>query len=157
MPQNLVSLAFQPGEADALRDTIRGVIAQLQPRTVTLDADDRRELLKMGGKSEIFCRRVIDTLALHRDLVPPSLPLDEALRDRDALDALRPLLEGLEQLVSLLRDTEMALRSDLMVFAVDGYALLKVLGGQQGLDTQLKELATRFQRGSRKGPSAPSV
>ena len=56
-----------------------------------------------------------------------------------------------------LRDTEMALGSDLMVAGTEGYALLKVTGGQQGLDAQLREIGARWGRGVRRGANAPEL
>lgn len=150
MPQNLVSVAISNDEAAQLRDAVTQLVGALQPKTIALDNDARRELLKMGGKSEAFGRQVFTVLQQNRQLVPPSLGLDDAAQDWHTLDTLRPLLADLEQLVERLRDTEMALRSDLMVFNYEGYALLKVVGKQQGLDGQLKDLAMRFQRNGRK-------
>jgi hypothetical protein len=47
----------------------------------------------------------------------------------------------------------MAVSSDLMSNALEGYAVLKVTGKGQGLDELRKMLATRFAR----GPRAPVV
>lgn len=157
MPQNLVSVAISNDEAAQLRDAVTQLVGALQPKTIALDNDARRELLKMGGKSEAFGRQVFTVLQQNRQLVPPSLGLDDAAQDWHTLDALRPLLADLEQLVERLRDTEMALRSDLMVFNYEGYALLKVVGKQQGLDGQLKDLGMRFQRNGRKEAIPPAA
>jgi hypothetical protein len=46
-------------------------------------------------------------------------------------------------------DTQMAVGSDLMTNALEGYAVLKVTGKGQGVDDLRKMLATRFARGSR--------
>lgn len=157
MPQNLVSVAINNDEAAQLRDAVTQLVGALQPKTIALDNDARRELLKMGGKSEAFGRQVFNVLQQNRQLVPPSLGLDDAAQDWHTLDTLRPLLADLERLVERLRDTEMALRSDLMVFNYEGYALLKVVGKQQGLDGQLKDLAMRFQRAARKEASTAAA
>jgi len=48
----------------------------------------------------------------------------------------------------------MAVGSDLMTNALEGYAVLKVTGKGQGVDDLRKMLATRFARGAR-SPSTP--
>ena len=48
----------------------------------------------------------------------------------------------------------MAVGSDLMTNALEGYAVLKVTGKGQGVDDLRKMLATRFARGPRP-PSTP--
>lgn len=162
MSQNIVSIVFTAEESNALLATIEQLKTQLLPKTIALDADQRRDLLKMGVKSENFCRQAISALDKNRQVVPPSLGLDDALLDLAALDLLRPVLLDLEKLVERLRDTATALGSDLMDASVEGYALLKVTGRNQGLDGLVKELGGRFARRSRKpdgeaGPAAPTT
>ncbi|MFD0738417.1 hypothetical protein ACFQZQ_03835 [Lysobacter koreensis] len=146
MTQNLVSIEFTEAEQMQLVAAVAAVVAQMAGKTIALDADRRRDLFKMGDRSEAFVRQALDALDQNRQVVPPSFGLDEALADRRALDVLRPLLRSLEQVVERLQDTEMALGSDMMETAVEGYRLLKVSGGNQGLDGLVKELGGRFAR-----------
>ena len=146
MPQNLATVAFSAEEAEQLRASTETLKRILTPKMVSLDNDSRRELLKMGGKSETFCRQTLELLGKNRNLVPEGYDLDVALADVAALDVLRPMLAELLQLAERVQDTEMALRSDIMVASVEGFGLLKLLGRLQGLDGQLKELASRFRR-----------
>lgn len=146
MAQNLVSIAFSQEEAAALRSHLDALVAVLDGKTHPLDADARRSLFKMGERSEAFVRQCVDALDRNRQVVPPSLGLDEALADLRALDVIRPLLLDLEKLTERLRDTQMTLGSDLMETAVEGYTLLKVTGRNQGLDGLVKDLGSRFAR-----------
>ena len=157
MPQNLISISIDAALAAELNGAVDVLSQRLADKTVGLDPDTRRGLLKMGDKSEAFVRQTMTLLAQNRQVVPPSLQLDEALGDLAALDVIRPLLGRLQQLVERLRDTEMALGSDLMVAGTEGYALLKVTGGQQGLDAQLREIGARWGRGVRRGANAPEL
>lgn len=52
-------------------------------------------------------------------------------------------------------DTEMAIGSDLMTNALEGYAVFKVAGKGQGLDNARKALSARFARGPRT-PAQPT-
>jgi len=73
----------------------------------------------------------------------------EAQRDLAQLDALRPHIARLTKLLGRAEDSEMALGSDVMVTALEGYALLKVLGKGSGLDSLRKDMSVRFMRKAR--------
>ena len=92
-------------------------------------------------------------LAQNPQIVPPSLGLVEAQADLGALDRLRPVLDRLRPVLDRLQrlaergsDTEMALGSDVMDVALEGYGLLKVSGKNQGLDGLRKELSSRWAK-----------
>ena len=55
----------------------------------------------------------------------------------------------MQRLAERATDTEIALGSDVMRCALDGYALLKVAGRNQGLEGLRKELGSRFIKSAR--------
>ena len=145
MSQNLVSLELsneQLAQAEQAVTALEQALAGL----VSLSIGERRRLPKMGQKSEVFCRQTLKVLAQNPQIVPSSLDLAGAQADLLALDQLGPLLDRLQRLAERGRDTEMALGSDVMEVALEGYALLKVSGKQQGLDGLRRELGTRWSR-----------
>ena len=132
--QNLVSLT--------LSDTqLSGLIA--------MNAAQRRTLKHMGDKSESFFRQALSVLEQNPQVVPPSVALQEGLADLEALDRLRPRLQRMLRLTERAADTETALGSDVMNVALQGYALLKVAGRNQGLEGLRKELGSRFAKSAR--------
>lgn len=54
-------------------------------------------------------------------------------------------------------DTEMALGSDLMVTAYEGYAYLKVAGKGEGLDALRRMMAERFNRPGKPADETPAA
>ena len=149
--QNLVSIRFSDEEIaqmDGALNTLRVLFA----RMVTLQLEDRRELSKLGPKSQAFCDQALAVLLANPQIVPPSLDLEEAQVDKRTLDQLRPRLLVLRQLLERADDTEMALGSDLMSVARDGYALLEVAGKDAALKAARKELSARYAR--RRQPAA---
>lgn len=152
MSQNLISLSLsdeQQAAAAAALTALETAFAAL----ISLDSDERRSLLRMGPKSEVFCRQTLSVLAQNPQILPPSLNLGEAQADLLALDRLRPLLDRLQRLAERGQDTEAALGSDVMDLALEGYGLLKVSGRNQGLEGLRKELSSRFAK-SRRAPAA---
>lgn len=137
---------------DAALDTLRALFA----RMVTLQNDERRELTKLGPKSQAFADQALAVLLANPQIVPPSLDLAEAQADKRTLDQLRPRLLVLRQLLERADDTEMALGSDLMSVARDGYALLQVAGQDAALKAARKELSARYARRRAAREEAPA-
>lgn len=155
MSQNLLSLqlnAAQLAEVDAALTALETALAGL----IALTPDQRRGLVRMGPKSEAFCRQTLTVLGQNPQVIPPSLSLPEAQSDLSAIDALRPRLARLQRLTERAEATDEALGSDVMSFALEGYALLKVSGKNQGLEGLRRELSGRFAKGPRTAEPALS-
>ena len=145
MSQNIVTLVLTDAQVKAASDALTALEGALTG-LISLDVEQRRRLTKMGQKSEVFCRQAISVLAQNPQIVPPSLHVADAQADLLALDKLRPLLDRLQKLAERGSDTEIALGSDVMDVALEGYGLLKVSGKNQGLDGLRKELSSRWAK-----------
>lgn len=154
MSQNLISLSYSAEQIAAIEQTLITLESQLSG-LVSLDTDERKRLARMGGKSQEFCRETLVVLKNNPQIVPPSLSLAEAQADLATLDTLRPIVHRLQQLAERAQDTDVALGSDVMDFALDGYALLKVAGRSQGLEALRKALSSRFARAVRATVNPP--
>ena len=145
MTQNLVSITFVPADIEAV-DTMLTALEDKLGALITLSADERRKAIKMGDKSEAFCRQTELVLRQNPGIVPGNFDLAGFQQDIDALDALRPRLQRLRTLTDRADDTELALGSDIMSAAYDGYALAKVGGKGTALDTLRASMQTRLSR-----------
>jgi hypothetical protein len=146
--KNIVSLSFSAEDLAAV-DAALVVIEEKLAGLVSLSTAQVRSLFKMGEKSEVFCRSVLQVLEQNPQVVTPALGLPEASLDLAALDALRPRLRRIKLLSTRGEDTLLALGADVMSAALEGYALLKVSGRTSGLEDQRRELGARFSRSSR--------
>ncbi|GAB3359122.1 hypothetical protein [Lysobacter tyrosinilyticus] len=153
--QNLISLTLSQQDLTDLDGAIATLRRVFTP-FVALQADERVEIKKMGPKSREFCEQTLTLLANNPQIVPPSLGLTEALADRTALEQLRPRLQQLHQLVEKADDTEMALGSDMMAIALEGYRLLEVSGKGEALKSARRELSARFARKRRAAEPEPA-
>ena len=153
MSQNIISLNF----TDADLAAIDAALAALEERFQTLidlTPDERRQLSKMGDKSESFCRQTLTVMGQNTQYIPPSVDLAEAQRDLANLDALRIRAVRLRRLLGRLDDSITALGSDVMSTALEGYALLKVLGKGTGLDALRQSISARFSRTTKAKPTS---
>src|SRR5690349_10765490 len=159
MSQNLVDIDLTTDALGAIDTALSALETGLAP-LVALTPDQRQQLVKMGDKSEAFCRQAGHVFAENPGILPGSFDLPGYQRDFATLDALRPRLLRLSKLYQRAQDTEMAVGSDLMTNALQGYAFLKVAGKGQGLDEMRKMLSARFTRsraGTGEAASAPEV
>lgn len=151
MSQNLISLSLSDEQLSAAAAALWALECAFD-ELISLDVDERLGLLRMGPKSEVFCRQTLSVLAHNPQLVPPSLKLHEAQADLLALDRLRPLLVRLQRLAERGQDTEAALGSDVMDVSLEGYALIKASGSNEGLEGLRRELTSRFAK-TRRAPA----
>jgi hypothetical protein len=148
MTQNLVDIDFSTDDLAAIDAALTALEAGFS-RLLALTPDQRQTLTKMGDKSEAFCRKADAVFGENLSLLPANFDLPAYRRDLSLLDALRPRLARLSKLSQRGDDTQMAVGSDLMTNALEGYAVLKVTGKGQGVDDLRKILATRFARSAR--------
>lgn len=155
MTQNLVSLRLAADDLTAIEAALDSLEQRLTG-LVGLTPDERRQLTKMGDKSEAFCRQAVVTLGKHSEVLPRNFDLDEYRADLAALDALRPILARLQRLYERMVDTETALGSDVMVSSLEGYAHLQVSGRGDGLEGLREALGARFIR-KRRAEAEPAA
>jgi ABC-type transporter Mla subunit MlaD len=153
--QNLVSLSLSDAQLSVIDQSLTDLETQLSG-LIAMNAAQRKSLARMGDKSESFCRQTLNVLAQNPQVVPPSVALQEGLADLEALDRLRPRLQRMLRLTERAADTETALGSDAMACALQGYALLKVAGKNQGLEALRKDLGSRFAKAPRQVETPPT-
>src|SRR5690606_29890106 len=95
--QNRISLQLSEAQLAAAREAI-GSLEQALASLVSLSPPERRRLIKMGPKSESFCRQALRVMEQNPHIVPDSVDVAAAREDLEALDALRPLLDRVRRL-----------------------------------------------------------
>ena len=155
MSQNHISLELTDDQVTTARAGLDQLATAL-PGLVAIPDSERRNLIYMGPRSEVFVRQTLRVMAANPQIVPPSLDLAGASAGLATLDRLRPLLEDLQKLVARMSDTVDLLGSDAMDVALDGYAQLKLSGGDHGLDELRRQLGSRFRRGKRSEIDQPA-
>ncbi len=148
MSQNIISLNLTDADLSTIDQALALLEEKLAPLT-GLSPEARRGLVKMGDKSEAFCRETLMVLAQNTHLLPPSFDLADAENDLAHLDKLRPRAARLRRLLERAEDGETALGSDVMSAALEGYAMLKVSGRGAGLDALTQGISARFTRKAR--------
>jgi hypothetical protein len=121
-------------------DTIR---TTLGTRVVSLSPQQRRELVKMGGKTRAFCDGAIAALQSNSASLPPSVDVAELTDDMADFDKLNAFASDFTTLSESIDDTLKAISSDVMTTSIFGVGILKALNkGSAALDTLLSDLST---------------
>lgn len=145
MSQNIAAVHFDDTQWAALDQAFDALEQAWTPILVGLDGPAaRRKLMKMGDGSEAFCRKALDAMRENHELLPRNMDVDEMARDMADHDRLNTRLARLHRLAERVRDTDIALGSDVMVAALLGYQFLRLAGKGQGLDGTSKDMGKRF-------------
>ena len=118
---------------------------------ITLSADDKSGLVKMGDKSVAFCQQTALVLAQNKEVLPQSFDYSEMEDDLAAYAALQSRVLRIREVLAKMDDTQTALGSDVMVAASEGYALMKLFGKAEGLSELQQAMRVRRPGRRRKG------
>ena len=151
--QNLISLSLTADDYAEI-DNHLNQIEQKLTGLIELPLATRRRLIKMGDKSEAFCRGTLGLLGDTPEVVPPGLNVADAVQDLSQLDFIRSRTRRVRRLLGRLEDSETALGSDVMAASLAGYAMLKVMGKGSGLEALRGDVSRRFGRTRTATPEA---
>jgi hypothetical protein len=153
MPQNLVSLDLSADQIAAMDQAIATLEALTKP-FITLSADDKNSLVKMGDKSVAFCQQTALVLSQNKDALPAGFDYTEMEDDLAAYAALQGRVLRIREVLAKMDDTQTAIGSDIMVAASEGYALMKLFGKAEGLSELQQAMRVRRPGRRRKGDAA---
>ena len=155
MSQNLIDLNLDAERVARMDAALAALEAELAGMAA-LSPEDMRDLTKMGAKSEAFVRQAAVAFGENPGVRPRNFDLEAFQRDLAALDALRPRLQRITRIRERIAGAEVALGSDLMNGALEGYAVLKVSGKGEGMEALRKLLSQRFNRAARSSTAEPA-
>ena len=149
MSQNLISLTLSSADETALDEALATLEEIFAPFS-DITADALEGMPRMGEKSEPFCRQTALVLAQNLAVIPPSVDFDDLKQDFADLDALRPRLLRLHELVAQIENVKDALGCDILGTSLEGYGLMKMFGKSEGLESLRQTISLRTRGRSRK-------
>lgn len=156
MTQDLISLGISEADWTAIDAALTTLETKLGDKLLDLTVDQRKSLTKMGDKSEAFCRQALIIGRQNAGKLPTDTASDLTAEEADLadLDKLRPRLARIAAIAEKADDSEVAIGSDIMVFSLGLYGVLKALGAGAGLDDLRSQMGARFARGPRAAKTA---
>ena len=149
MKQNYAQVHFSDEQWTQVDKAIDALFVALNPMLVALSTQQRSRAVKMGDGSQAFCRKAVEVIQESPQLIPGNFDTAELVRDLKTHDILNQRLVRVTRLQEKMANTEMALGSDVMVAALEGYHYLKLAGKHEGLDALRKLLGKRFEANGR--------
>ncbi len=140
-----------PTLAEVKKDvkTLTGIRAKLAKSTVKLTSEDRRRAVKMrtGGEEVV---RIIMGLAERTGLSLTKASVEDVRRDMTLVERLKPVLEEVEELRSILADTILEAESEAWAATQTYYSsLVRMQSGDGHLESALAPVIDFFSTGRR--------
>ncbi|MDO4229397.1 MAG: hypothetical protein Q4C98_06255 [Capnocytophaga sp.] len=151
MNKNSISVQLPQEVITQLETKFREIKELLAPYTVSLTNDERMTLPKMSDKSIAFVGKVVDYTASSPKFIPPMMEVEELKKDFEAHKALSPILAMAQQLVDILKDSQIVTGSEAYTQSLLYYASVKMavkLGDSEAKAVH-EDLGKRFPRGSK--------
>ncbi|HOF33918.1 MAG TPA: hypothetical protein PK624_09005 [Spirochaetota bacterium] len=149
--QNFVSVDISAEEMDQIKSAVDVLVSKLLPKLKTLNADEKKELPKMGDKTYAFVQKACEHCVQNPDLVPQFLDLDEFKRDVSAFEKLRGIKSQVSQIAEALSDTQTLSGSDAYSAALMFYNTVKT-----AKKTNVPKAGSIYDDLSKRYPGRPS-
>lgn len=157
MPYQNVSATLSDADIQEIKAALQ-TIEQKLPFLITLTADERRKLFKMGDKSLAFVNNSLTAAQSNTDILPASFNLEEFRRDYQLITSLTDIFFRLQQLTEKVDDTLMAVSSEAMSSSLSVYDYVKAAAKKTpGLKSVAEQLGERFKAIRNKPAKSPSV
>ena len=128
--------------------TAFNTIRDAMPFLVGLNVTERRRLSKIGTKAQTFTQRALDMADEYPSVIPQGLDVATAQQQLTLFEDLNRVLQKLNELKNLVESTQMLAGSEAYATARLAYRSVKTVGGGNGLDNIVEDLARQFRRRS---------
>lgn len=145
MPYQDINATLSEADLQAIKQAI-GTIQQKLPFLITLSAEERKRLYKMGDKRLAFVQNSLNAAQSNRNILPASFDLEGFTNDYRLASSLTELLMSLRQLTEQVDDTLLAVGSEAMSNSLTVYDYVKTAAKKTpGLKAIAEQLGTLFK------------
>ncbi|MEP1792315.1 hypothetical protein [Reichenbachiella sp.] len=122
---NLVSIKLEGTDLDEIKQAVETLNQKLKPLLITLTAQQRREVPKMGDGTVPFVSKAMEYALSNPEFAPPYMDVPEMEVDLEAVGSLNDVYRPLLQLMQQLDDSIMLSGSEAYVAALAYYNSVK--------------------------------
>jgi hypothetical protein len=151
-----IDVVFTQSDVDEVMNALM-VVHKKMPFLKGLTVVQRRQISKIGRKSQTFVLQALAIAKNHPELMPGCFKLDEAHRDLDLFEALNPVLQAIGELHELVEDTQIIVGSEAYAAARLAYQSAKTTGKNMGLEDVVSDVSLRFRKRRRTNPPEGTV
>ncbi len=125
MNENRISIEISEADAAAINGAIATLAEKLQPILIALDAEDKRNMAKLGEKSVAFVEKTMQYAESNKEFLPPFIDVGEMKKGYAAFKMLNGFLRPLQQITKNLDDTATFCGSDTITSSLAFYNSVK--------------------------------
>ena len=150
MAQNLISATLSETDAVAIQQSLQDVKSKLG-FLLSLQPADISSIIKVGNAFQPFIDSALRTSNSHPEILSGLFDKEEFIRDCNLFNAIRPLLNQLNELTESLQKTYYAVGSDAFVSALEVYSSVKQNKDKvPGLNVTADEMGIFFKKAKSK-------
>lgn len=156
MPQkDVISLILSEEDQQAIMGHLDAISTIIEPLCLSLTSEQRKDMGRIGNRTENWSTKVMAYMKNQPQFNPAFVDVNEATKDHEAREALKPIANKLEGIVNLVDDTSIALGFDLYHSHLSYYRNVKLLAKQNvnGAKAIYDDLSAQFPGGKRKKSS----
>ena len=112
MSENRISIDITREDLDAISQAVQVINTRLEPYLIALDAEDKRNLPKIGERNYSFVEKCVEYAESNPEFTPPYVKAPELRKDFTSFTTLNNLLRPLEILIANISDTAMLCGAD---------------------------------------------
>ena len=105
MNENRISISLSQADIEAINQAIATLAEKFQPILIALEADDKKNLAKLGEKSVAFVEKSMQYTESNTEFLPAFIDAAEMKKDFTAFNLLNGFLRPLQQITKNLDDT----------------------------------------------------
>ncbi len=141
-----ISIDLTQADVDAVKTAINTINSKL-PFLITIDGQERLELVKLGAKSVDFVQDASAAVDNFPAIMPPSFDVAEYGKDSSLFKSLSEIKLLLDSLSEKVTNTYMAVGSEAMVASLEVYAYVQTAAPRTpGLQSVAEKLKERFKK-----------
>ena len=146
MSQNLISATLSSADAAQVQEDLADIKSKLS-FLLSLAPSDVQGLMKVGNTFIPFLDLANQTVINHPEILPGVFDKEEFLRDYALFNALRPIVNQINELAESIQKTYIAVGSDTITASLDVYAAVKQNKDKvPGLEFTSSQMAEYFKK-----------
>lgn len=151
MLPNKVNAEINETAKKEILDALHSIEKKL-PFLIALTPEERREIPKMGAKSQSFVENALEIGTQNEEILPRYFKVEDLKKDMALIRSLSSVHLAVSQLNQKLDDTIMSAGSEAYLAALVVYRSLQNMPSGAGLDEAFEELKKHFKKSSSPGP-----
>ena len=144
--KNLISVGFTQEEVDQINQHLAGIQELIKGKVINLSPEERQQYGRINNRTENWIVKVDVHMKQRPELIPFYIDKEEFVKDQEARNKMKPILNSIASIQESLDDTSKLLSHDIYNTAISYYRNIKMISRQDvpGTTTIYEDLKSQF-------------